>query len=660
MQNPNSNKKNLDKNPDNLTNKNSKNPSRGPNNKKILINLLFVFILVLITFFALNYSDSLTGNQNSSKSYSQLISLAREGKISKIELSEDRKSFAVDTYNDTKDKNRSKIKTEKFTNINTENTINSSYEILRDDLKGSNVNLGGNDNEIIYTVKSQSFFGGLFSSSIFQTVLLLGGTLIIGIILLRRLGDMNNKSISFGNARTKQFDEKSANKITFADVAGNEEAKLELNEVVDFLKRPEEYLKMGAKIPRGVLLNGLPGNGKTLMARAVAGEAEVPFMYVSGSEFVEMFVGVGASRVRDLFKQAKKKAPCLIFIDEIDAVARQRGAGLGGGNDEREQTLNQILVEMDGFEPNDFVIVIGATNRPDVLDQAILRPGRFDRQVTVTAPDKKERELILKIHSKNKKMAKDLDLSVIARRTPGFSGADLQNVLNEAAILAVREKSTQITNDHAREAIEKVLLGPSLKSKVITEEQKKLTAYHEAGHALVQTILPECNKVQKITIIPRGKAAGYTFGVPKENDSITITKTKFLSEISALFGGYCTEELIYGEVSTGASNDLQKATEIARGMVMKYGMSSMGPISFDEGKGMSFLGRDMMDKPSYSEDSAKLIDIETKNILSTCYKRTKELLSENRDLLEKITAVLIEKEVIELEEFNEIVGDRLN
>jgi cell division protease FtsH len=635
--------------------KKPKSPMKKKNNK-VLINLIIILVIIFLLVGAVYVSDTpISPFNNDKKPYAELVTLARDKRVSEIELSEDRKSFVAKIYkNDAS--NRNEVETKTFVNIGNDGGISSSYEVLRDDIKDSGVKFGTDNGDIIYKVKEPSFLTTLFSNSIFQTVLLLGGTLLIGMLLLRRLGDMNSRSISFGNARTRQFDQLSDKKTTFNDVAGNEEAKLELTEVVDFLKRPEEYQKMGAKIPRGVLLIGSPGNGKTLMARAVAGEAGVPFLYVSGSEFVEMFVGVGASRVRDLFKQAKKKSPCIIFIDEIDAVGRQRGAGLGGGNDEREQTLNQILVEMDGFEPTDSVIVIGATNRPDVLDQALLRPGRFDRQVTVTSPDRKEREAILAIHAKNKKFADDVDLSIVAKRTPGFSGADLQNVLNEAAILAVREKADKISNDHAREAIEKVLLGPSLKSKIITEAQKKLTAYHEAGHALIQTIIPECNKVQKITIIPRGRAGGYTFGVEKDDDTMMVKKSKFLGEITALFGGYTAEEIIFGEVSTGGSNDLQRATEMAKNMATKYGMTDLGPVSYDEGKGLSFLGRDMMDKPNYSENTAALIDKEVVKILNTCYQNAKSILQNNIQTLHKIADALIDKEVIELEEFNSIVG----
>jgi cell division protease FtsH len=635
-----------------------KNPRN--NNRKILTNLITIIILIgaLVGFFM--YADSQTSSMTPEKNYTDLITAARAGRVAEIELSEDKTKLTAKLYKnpENKDRNPNNLETQTFPTVGNEGN-KSVYELLQNDLQGSNQKLGAGQGEIVWRERKPGPFSFLFNPGTLQAVILLVGTLIIGLFLLRRLGEMNNRSISFGNSRSKTYDENSTDKIKFSDVAGNEEAKQELTEVVDFLKRPEEYAKMGAKIPRGVLLVGGPGTGKTLMAKAVAGEAQVPFMYVSGSEFVEMFVGVGASRVRDLFRQAKKKAPCVIFIDEIDAVGRQRGAGLGGGNDEREQTLNQILVEMDGFDPADYIIVVGATNRPDVLDPALLRPGRFDRQVTVTLPDRKEREAILNLHAKNKKFASNVDLGIIAKRTPGFSGADLQNVLNEAAILAVRAKSNVITDEHAREAIEKVMLGPSLKSKVITDTQKALTAYHEAGHALVQTVIPEANKVQKITIIPRGRAAGYTFNAEKENDAITKKRSEFLAEICALFGGYVAEETIFGEVSTGASNDLQRATEMARDMVTKYGMSNLGPISFDHGKGMSFLGRDMMEKQNYSEESAKIIDRETKEILNACYKRTQDIITKYVSDLHNLARTLIDKEVIEYEEFNALIAHLL-
>jgi cell division protease FtsH len=629
-------------------------PSNKKNNNrnKIIINLVYLLIIICL-FVGLVFSTSPSSPLNSPNDkidFTQLVSYIREGKVSKIQESEGSDQIRVDIY---KDLNQDKNNTEtKYTQNVSSGKGKSILEYINIGLADQKIELGDGKKQIQYVLIPESSLSKIFTNPLFQFFVQFAIFGVIALFIIRRLSDANSKSISFGSTRAKAYDDlDTKEKITFADVAGNEEAKLELTEVIDFLKRPEEYAKMGAKIPKGVLLVGLPGNGKTLMAKAVAGEADVPFLFVSGSEFVEMFVGVGAGRVRDLFKKAKKKSPCVIFIDEIDAVGRQRGAGLGGGNDEREQTLNQILVEMDGFEPTSAVIVIGATNRPDVLDPALLRPGRFDRQVTVTAPDKQEREQILKVHSKNKKFADDIDLGIVAKRTAGFSGADLANVLNEAAILAVREKSENITNSILREAIEKVILGPSLKTKVITEEQKKLTAYHEAGHALVSTVTPGANKVQKITIIPRGRAAGYTFSDQGDQDPVTRKRSEFLADITVLFGGYTVEELVFGEVSTGASNDLSKATEIARNMVTKYGMSELGPISYDENKGLSFLGKDMVEGKHYSENSAMSIDKEIQKILLNCHSNCKKIIAKYRNDLDNIAQSLIDNEVLEYEEF---------
>jgi cell division protease FtsH len=630
---------------------NQKPTNKNKNRNKIIVNFIYL-ILITCLFIGLIFSQSSSSSSNSNDKidFTQFVSYIREGKVSKIQESEGSDQIKVDLY---KDSNQDKNNVEtKYTQNISSGKGKSILEYINIGLGDQKVELGDGKKQIQYVIIPESPISKLLSNPLIQFFIQFAIFGIIAIFVIRRLSEANSKSISFGNTRAKTYDDlDNKEKITFADVAGNEEAKLELTEVIDFLKRPEEYAKMGAKIPKGVLLVGQPGNGKTLMAKAVAGEADVPFLFVSGSEFVEMFVGVGAGRVRDLFRKAKKKSPCVIFIDEIDAVGRQRGAGLGGGNDEREQTLNQILVEMDGFEPTSAVIIIGATNRPDVLDPALLRPGRFDRRVTVTAPDRQEREQILKVHSKNKKFADDIDLTIVAKRTAGFSGADLANVLNEAAILAVREKSINITNNILREAIEKVILGPSLKTKVITEEQKKLTAYHEAGHALVSTVTPGANKVQKITIIPRGRAAGYTFSDQGDQDPITRKKSEFLADITVLFGGYAVEELIFGEVTTGASNDLSKATEIARNMVTKYGMSELGPISYEESKGLSFLGKDMVEGKHYSENSAMSIDKEIQKILVSCHSNCKKIITKYRDDLDNIAQSLIENEVLEYEEF---------
>jgi cell division protease FtsH len=633
-----------------------KKSPKSPKNNKTLINLVVVLFLSALLIASLFVAQRFETETEDPNSFADLLTAIRAGEVSKIELQPDRSNFNVELYEDPQNPNREEVKVEEYPNILS--GTSSVPESLRASLGEGEYEFGSGDGQIIYDEIPKPWYVSLFEDGTIWYIFLIVLTLGVAMFFLRRVADTNNRAISFGNSRARSFDESmSEEKITFADVAGNEEAKQELTEVIDFLKRPEQYQKMGARIPRGVLLIGSPGNGKTLMAKAVAGEAKVPFFYVSGSEFVEMFVGVGAGRVRDLFKRAKKKAPCVIFIDEIDAVGRQRGAGLGGGNDEREQTLNQILVELDGFEENASVIVIGATNRPDVLDPALLRPGRFDRQVTVTGPDRKEREKILKVHSKNKKLAKDVDMSIVAKRTPGFSGADLMNVLNEAAILTVRERQKEISNDTLREAIEKVALGPSLKTKLITEKQKRLTAYHEAGHALTSTLLEKAQKVQKVTIIPRGRAAGYTFHTDNDDDALNRTREQFLSEIVVLFGGYTVEETVFGDISTGASNDLAKASEIARNMVKKYGMSSLGPISFDDDHGMTFLGRDMVERQHYSEELAKKIDLEVAEILQYCHKLCQKLVVKYRKSLDLIAETLIEKEVLEYEEFTDLVKD---
>jgi cell division protease FtsH len=447
-------------------------------------------------------------------------------------------------------------------------------------------------------------------------------------------------------------------KITFKDVAGLEESKQELMEVVDFLKNPKKFLQMGARIPRGVLLMGPPGCGKTLLARAVAGEANVPFFHISGSEFVELFVGVGAGRVRDLFNTAKKNAPCIIFIDELDAVGRHRGAGIGGGHDEREQTLNQILVEMDGFERDTNVIVVAATNRPDVLDPALLRPGRFDRRVVLDLPDVIEREEILKIHSKGKPLSLNVNLREVAERTPGFSGADIANVVNEAAILTARKNKTQIHQEEILESIEKVLLGPERKSHILSPKEKEIAAYHETGHALVSASLPEAEPVRKISIIARGMAAGYTLKMPTEERKIR-KKSEFLAELATLLGGYCAEKIKFGEITTGASNDLEKASELARKLVKEYGMSSLGPVAFGEKEELVFLGKEISEQRNYSEEVAAKIDKEVSQFIESAQKTAEKILTKKRNLLEKIAKTLIKKETIEKEEFEELIKKRV-
>jgi len=464
------------------------------------------------------------------------------------------------------------------------------------------------------------------------------------------------QAFDFTKARARLFGAEghSKERITFKDVAGLKEAKEELMEVVDFLKNPKKFLQMGARIPRGVLLMGSPGTGKTLLARAVAGEAYVPFFHISGSEFVEMFVGVGAGRVRDLFSTAKKAAPAIIFIDELDAIGRHRGAGLGGGHDEREQTLNQILVEMDGFERDTKLIVMAATNRPDVLDPALLRPGRFDRRVVLDLPDINDREEILKIHCQGKPLALDVALREVAERTPGFAGADLANVVNEAAILAARRSKQQVFQQELLESIEKVLLGPERKSHVLSKKEKQIAAYHEAGHALVSAFLPVIEPIRKISIVARGMAAGYTIKMPQEEKRMK-NKLEFLADIATSLGGYVAEKLKFGEITTGASNDLEKASQLARKMVKEYGMSSLGPISFGEKEELVFLGKEISEQRNYSEKVATMIDEEVAKFVKDAENQAKKILAKRKNLLEKVAQTLIEKETIEREEFESLI-----
>ena len=462
--------------------------------------------------------------------------------------------------------------------------------------------------------------------------------------------------MNFGKSKAKMVTPESQT-VTFSDVAGADEEKAELEEIVDFLKQPSRYIQMGARIPKGVLLVGPPGTGKTLLAKAIAGEAGVPFFSISGSDFVEMFVGVGASRVRSLFEEAKKNSPCIVFIDEIDAVGRQRGAGLGGGHDEREQTLNQLLVEMDGFGVNEGIIMIAATNRPDMLDPALLRPGRFDRQIVVGAPDVKGREEILKVHTKKKPLEESVKLDVLAKRTPGFSGADLENLANEAALLAVRKDRKQISMDEMEEAITRVIAGPEKKSKVITEHDKKLTAYHEAGHAVVMRLLPNCDPVHEISIIPRGRAGGYTMHLPKEDTSYT-SKNKLKDEMVGLLGGRVAEKLIMGDISTGAKNDIDRASNIARSMIMEYGMSDViGTISYNAGQDEVFLGRDIGKGRNFSEELGAKIDKEIKKTIDEAYNKAIDLLSNNLNKLHAVAQALIEKEKLDAKEFEEIFAN---
>ena len=477
--------------------------------------------------------------------------------------------------------------------------------------------------------------------------------IVFGYILIKKLAMTNKSSVDFGRSRARLSND--SDKKSFKDVAGLTEEKEEVAELIDFLKNPKKFQKLGARIPKGVILVGPPGTGKTLLAKAVAGEANVPFFYISGSDFVELFVGVGASRVRDMFKEAKRSAPCLIFIDEIDAVGRQRGTGLGGGHDEREQTLNQLLTEMDGFGENEGIIIIAATNRPDVLDPALLRPGRFDRQVTINLPDARSREQILKVHAKNKILDKSVNLNNLSLRTPGFSGADLENLLNEAALLAVRRNKEAIGMNEIDEATDRVLMGPAKTSKQITEKEKKLVSIHEAGHAVIGIKLEDANEVHKITIIPRGMAGGYTMMLPKEEKMIVRTKRELLAEITGLLGGRVSEEMFLNEISTGASDDFKKATNIARSMVTEYGMSDLGPMQYEEQNGSVFLGRDYGKSKNFSDQVALEIDRETRKIIEECYEKAKTIIEDNKALIMLLSDALMKYETLTKEQIEYIV-----
>jgi len=516
------------------------------------------------------------------------------------------------------------------------------------------------DNGVDIAVLPQGDEGWLFkalSSLLFPILLLVG----LFFLLRRAQSGPGSQAMNFGKSKARvQMEPKT--QVTFGDVAGIEQAKLELTEVVDFLKNADRFTAIGAKIPKGVLLVGPPGTGKTLLAKAVAGEAGVPFFSISGSEFVEMFVGVGASRVRDLFEQAKANAPCIVFIDEIDAVGRQRGAGLGGGNDEREQTLNQLLTEMDGFEGNTGIIIIAATNRPDVLDSALMRPGRFDRQVVVDRPDYSGRQEILNVHARGKTLAKDVDLNKIARRTPGFTGADLANLLNEAAILAARRSLTEISMDEVNDAIDRVMAGPEKKNRVMSEKRKELVAYHEAGHALVGALMPDYDPVQKISIIPRGRAGGLTWFTPSEDrmESGLYSRSYLQNQMAVALGGRLAEEIIYGEeeVTTGASNDLQQVTRVARQMVTRFGMSDrLGPVALGRQNGNVFMGRDIASDRDFSNETAAAIDEEVRNYVDQAYSRAKRVLMENRHILDKLADMLIEKETVEADELQDVLAN---
>ena len=599
------------------------------------IKKLAMWLIIFIIFIVL--ISSIIDNSENKLAYSELLTKIEAGEVKEIEISADNSKANV------------KLKNQNVTKEVNIPSIENLMNVLEESMKAGTIKV---------TEKSESIFMA------FLTLLTPFGILIIFFIFWflfmnssTQGGVGSNKTMSFGKSRAKMLNPTDKNKITFDDVAGVDEEKEELEEIVEFLKNPKKFTDMGARIPKGVLLVGQPGTGKTLLAKAVAGEAGVPFFIISGSDFVEMFVGVGASRVRDLFDEAKKKAPCIIFIDEIDAVGRQRGAGLGGGHDEREQTLNQLLVEMDGFAANEGVIVLAATNRPDVLDKALLRPGRFDRQIVVSAPDVKAREEILEVHSRKKKLAPDVELKTIAKNTSGFSGADLENVLNEAALLAARRNKKEIGMLEVEDAMVKVTMGPEKRTRVRSEKEQKLVAYHEAGHAVVSRFLPTQDPVHQISIVPRGMAGGYTMYRPTEDKSF-MSRTEMIENIISLLGGRVSEKLVLDDISTGASNDIERATKIARNMVTKYGMSErVGTITLGQNQEEVFLGRDFAQSKEYSEETAAIIDEEVKSIIDFAYKKAAEILNANMEKLHVVAGILLEKEKIDGEEFDAIFND---
>ena len=585
--------------------------------------IIGVIAIVLIT--------SIMENRSSQITYSELITSIENGEVEKIKISSTGSQATV------------KMKDSKLEKEVSIPSLDSFMTYSQDYLKTGAFSLEEEKESIWITALGFITPFGLLA--IF---------LVFWFIMMSGNNQNGTKSMTFGKSKARMINAGKKNRVTFDDVAGVDEEKEELQEIVEFLKNPKKFTDMGARIPKGVLLVGQPGTGKTLLAKAVAGEAGVPFYIISGSDFVEMFVGVGASRVRDLFEQAKKNAPCIIFIDEIDAVGRQRGAGLGGGHDEREQTLNQLLVEMDGFSDNEGVIILAATNRPDVLDKALLRAGRFDRQIVVGSPDVKAREQILEVHARKKKLADDVDLKVIAKNTSGFAGADLENVLNEAALLAARRNYKEIGMKEIEDAMVKVTMGPEKKTRVRSEKENRLVAYHEAGHAVVSRYLPTQDPVHQISIIPRGMAGGYTMYRPTEDKSF-MSKTEMEENIVSLLGGRVAEALILNDISTGASNDIERASQIARNMVTKYGMSEkVGTVMFGGGEGEVFLGRDFAQTKDYSEETAALIDEEVKRIVQTAYEKAVKILTEHVDKLHAVAGVLMEKEKIEGEEFDNI------
>lgn len=600
------------------------------NNKKVISLWPYLLILAILAVLV-SYG---TGNNTTTFNYNEFMNKAEKLDFDKVEMSMGSTVIDVSgTYKQGKESKSFKVSVP-----NTETNVKWLTETL------------SKNKDTVLTTRdpNQESFLMKFFINVFPYLLLAG----IAIFFFTKMNSGgSNKAFEFSKSKARI---EGNIKVRFKDVAGCDEEKEEVKEIIDYLKDPKKFTDMGARIPKGMLMVGPPGTGKTLLAKAVAGEANVPFFSISGSDFVEMFVGTGASRVRDMFKKAQQTAPCIVFIDEIDAVGRQRGAGMGGGNDEREQTLNQLLVEMDGMGENKGIVIIAATNRPDVLDPALLRSGRFDRQITVNLPDKKGRYEILKVHARNKKLAPDCSLESLAKRTPGFSGADLENVLNEGAILAVRDKRKMITMDDLDEAIDRVMMGPAKKSRKYTDKEKRLVAFHEAGHAVIGIKLEDADMVEKVTIIPRGEAGGYNLMTPRE-EKMMPTKADFMAQITGLMGGRVAEEVVFDEISAGASNDIQKATKIAKAMVRSWGMSSLGPIQYDDGTGNVFLGRDYGSGSNYSGEIAYEIDKEIRKIINECYERAKQIITEHIDLLTLIADTLIEEETITSEQINNLV-----
>ena len=626
-------------------------------NKSQSLGMYVILAIVVLVFMSTIFMTGQTTN-TTEISYTNFLQRLENKEFSKIEKYEDM-LIAVPTKQPALEKAAKEGKTKNtvspFLTPDNKNVQAPLYQYkvqvpAKDETLLTKLNESGADITVKKAPESNQIAGNIGTF-----IIILFAVISLG-LMIKAIQAGGSQAMSFGKSKAKMLLDSKV-KTTFNDVAGIDEEKKELEEIVDFLKNGEKYMKLGAKIPKGVLLVGPPGTGKTLMAKAVAGEASVPFFSISGSDFVEMFVGVGASRVRDLFEQAKKHQPCIIFIDEIDAVGRQRGAGLGGGHDEREQTLNQLLVEMDGFDVNTNIIVIAATNRPDILDNALLRPGRFDRQIYINAPDVKGREQILEVHAKNKKLDKDVDLKILAKRTPGFTGADLQNLLNESALLAARNNESKITMEDVDKSIDRVVAGVEKRSKVMTDADKELTSYHEVGHALIDKLLPDANELHKVSIIPRGMALGVTWTRPKD-ETVHVSKAKLLAKIAVSLGGRAAEEIVYGKenVSTGASQDLKNVTDMARKMVTAWGMSEkLGNMAYGKNQENVFMGRDFGHQRDYSEQVAYEIDQEIKRIVDERYELAKRLLSENRDMLERISKELLEKETIDEKEFEQIM-----